>query len=215
MHEGLFFAGFIVVLSIALFFAGFPLSKKERWVILPLFGIIAVGFYALWGSFMPWHLYEAKRRDLEMVKAELARFKSPQELAIKLRARLREDKASARGWYLLGRLYAGQGNWEEARLAFATAFRLNPQDEPTQINYILSLWETNQRHFNAPIRSLLAAVLQNNPTQPDALALTGQDAFEQKDYKKAGDCWRTLLKGAPEDSEQAIFLRKAIARLPG
>ncbi len=138
--------------------------------------------------------------------------KNPAQLIERLKARLESEPESARGWYLLGRLYASQGQWTSARDAFQRSYELNPEDMSATINYAQSLWQLNQQHFNDQVRNLFKTVLKKNPDEPEALAMLAMDAFMNHDYPSAIDYWQHLLKLAPEQSEEARMIRKAIAK---
>lgn len=168
--------------------------------------------YWRWGAWPAWQNYVHQQANKQRIEAILATIKSPLELIDRLKARLNEDPKQARGWYLLGRLYASQGQWQKAAEAFSTAHQLSPDDESATVNYAQSLWELNHQHFEAQIQALLKALLQKNPKQPDALALLAIVAFKDHHYQQAIDYWQRLLHLAPEQSEEAEMIRKAIAR---
>ena len=56
------------------------------------------------------------------------------------------------------------------------------------------------------------SVLKSNPKQPDALAMLAMDAFLSKAYSQAIAYWERLLVLVPKDSEDALAIRKAIAK---
>ena len=113
---------------------------------------------------------------------------------------------------MLGRLYASQGTWEKAKAAFAMASELEPDSEKYRINYAQSLWQLNHQAFNDAIRAVFFSVLKSNPEQPDALAMLAMDAFLSKAYSQAIAYWERLLVLVPKDSEDALAIRKAIAK---
>ena len=214
MNEQWFMVGFIVFLIIALIVALYPLRKKKLTVIslLPLLIIIITCAYWHWGSFADWrnHLQNIARQ--QQVQALLQTIHGPQELIEKLQARLSDKPESARGWYLLGRLYASQQQWQHAQDAFAKAHQFLPNDEQITVNYAQSMWQLNKNKFDNTSRALFKTVLQKNENQPDALAMLAMDAFVSHDYQQAINYWQRLLKLTPTDSDDAKALRKAITK---
>jgi len=214
MNERWFMVGFIVFLIIALMVALYPLRKQKIAVIslLPLLIIIITFAYWHWGSFADWRNYLQDISRQQQVQALLQTIHGPQELIEKLQARLSDKPESARGWYLLGRLYASQQQWQHAHDAFAKAHQFLPNDEQITVNYAQSIWQLNKNKFDDTSRALFKTVLQKNENQPDALAMLAMDAFVSHDYPQAISYWQRLLKLAPPDSEDAKALRKAITK---
>ncbi len=210
-------ASFIALALLALLLALYPLRKTRLLMLTLLPVIIATLFigYWQWGAWPQWQEYNEHAVKQQQVQAILQTIKSPMELIVRLKARLKTEPGSARGWYLLGRLYASQGQWSQAQDAFYQAHQLQPEDEAATINYAQSVWQLNQQQFNQQIRDLFNQILQKNPQQPDALAMLAMDAFTHQNYQQAVDYWQQLLKQAPSQSEDAQLLRKAIAKAQG
>ena len=82
----------------------------------------------------------------------LKSIKNPQELINKLRVKLDDSPKSAKGWYLLGKLYSNQNDNKNAVSSFGKAYHLKPTEEQFAIYYAHSLWQINQQHFNDEIR---------------------------------------------------------------
>ncbi|KTD29406.1 MULTISPECIES: tetratricopeptide repeat protein [Legionella] len=214
MNEWWLLISFIVLGLLALPLALFPLRKSKGFMLVMLPMLIGASCLAYWrwGAWTTWQAYVHHEATQQQIQAVLQTIKSPVELIVRMKARLQADPNSERGWYLLGRLYASQGQWFEARDAFFKAFQLKPDDEAATINYAQSLWQLNQQQFNEQIRNIFKTLLQKNPDQPDALAMLAMDAFGSSNYQLAIDYWQHLLKLAPKHSEEAQLLRKAIAK---
>ena len=56
------------------------------------------------------------------------------------------------------------------------------------------------RSFSGKPMELVQRALKIDPTQWKALAMSGSEAFERKDYKAAADFWQRLQDTAPADS---------------
>lgn len=209
---------FLILSIVAVSIVVYPLRKSQGNImftlllalvllVLPLLG------YHYWGAGADWGNYQQQLAKQEQVQALLTSVKgSPQALIAKLKTRLAQQPESARGWYLLGRLYASQENWQQAHDAYAKAHQLAPTNEQTSINYAQSLWQLNHQQFNEEIRGLFQLVLQKNVNQPDALAMLAMDAFLGHAYQQAIDYWQRLLNIIPPQSEDALAIRKAIVK---
>lgn len=216
MNKWLLISYFSLLALLAVIIAIYPLKKKRHigvWLGFPflLIAVMALS-YQHWGAWLQWRNFTQEEAQKIKAKALLATMKSPNELAEKLKSRLTNRPESARGWYLLGRIYVGQNQWESARDAFEKSHQLNPDDEMTTINYAYSLWQLNQQHFTKEITTLFKGLLIKNPNQPDALAMLAMNAYEHKNYRQAEQYWRQLLVLAPSNSKESRALRKAIAQ---
>lgn len=176
-----------------------------------LFSLVATGYY-FWGGFPQWQHYLHQNESQKMAQQLLKSIKTPQELIAKLRAKLDETPKSAKGWYLLGRLYTSQNDNQQATEAFAKAHRFQPDNEQYTVNYAHGLWKMNNQQFNPQIIGIFKSLLQKNPDQADALAMLAMNAFMSHAYEDAIDYWQHLLKLAPEQSEESLAIRKAIAK---
>lgn len=209
---------FLILSIIAVSIVVYPLRKRQGNIMLmvllalALLGLPLLGYH-YWGSGADWDHYQQQLAKQEQVQALLKSVDgSPQALIAKLRARLAGQPKSARGWYLLGRLYASQEDWQQAHDAYAKAHALAPANEQTTISYAQSLWQLNHRQFDDTIRELFKSVLQKNANQPDALAMLAMDAFVGHAYQQAIDYWQHLLTIIPPQSEDALAIRKAIVK---
>jgi cytochrome c-type biogenesis protein CcmH len=213
MNEGLLI-GFLILLSIAFGFMLYPLRQSRKFCLLlvPAVILLVVMAYWHWGAWRELADYQQQQVQQQRLEALLKSMHGPQGIIKALRAKLAKTPNSARGWFLLGRLYVSQQQWSQACAAFKHAHRLQKDNDTITVHYAQSLWELNQQQFNPHVRFLLKTVLQHNSEQPDALAMLAMDAFQQKNYQLAIDYWQRLLKQVPPQSEQALAIRKAIAK---
>lgn len=192
----------------------YPLkTSKVTWLLVtPIILLLVISAYLLWGGFAQWQAHQYSLATKEQAKQMLRSIKTPDELIAKLKAKLNETPQSAKGWYLLGRLYSNQNDFAQATEAFATAHKLLPNNEQYTVNYIHGLWTMNNQQFNEPIIIQLKNLLRSNPNQPDALAMLAMHAFMSHDYEGAINYWQRLLKLASPQSEEALAIHKAIAK---
>ncbi|BCA95091.1 cytochrome C type biogenesis protein CcmH [Legionella antarctica] len=206
-----------VLVGISLVASGviiYPLRRnlKVSLLVMPIiFALISTGYF-FWGSFADWRKYLHHNKSRVLAQEMLKSVKNPQELIDKLAAKLDDAPESAKGWYLLGRLYTSQNDNQNASKAFAKAYYLKPGEEQFAVNYAHSLWEINSQQFSPKIIEIFDVLLKNNPKQPDALAMLAMNAFLSHAYEDAIVYWQRLLNLAPEQSEEALAIRKAIAK---
>lgn len=213
MNEWWLLACFLIILMLALGVALYPLRKTRlAWLLAPVLLVLISIAYWHWGAWPEWASYLQAREKQQRVQAMLKSMHDPSQLIDKLKATLQKQPNSARGWYLLGRLYVSQNEWQLANDAFAKAHELEPNDEKITVNYAQNLWQINHQTFDKTSRALLTDVLKRNANQPDALAMLAMDAYKRRAYQQAIDYWQRLLKLIPPHSEEAQAIRKAIAK---
>ena len=183
----------------------------STFLVVGIYIVVAVGYY-YWGGFVAWQHYIRQKNTHQLAEQMLKSIKNPQELINKLRVKLDDSPKSAKGWYLLGKLYSNQNDNKNAVSSFGKAYHLKPTEEQFAIYYAHSLWQINQQHFNDEIRGIFINLLKRNPNQPDALAMLAMDAFVRNSNEDAIGYWQRLLKIAPQQSEEADAIRKAIVK---
>ena len=197
----------VVLIVVAILVVVYPYQGKFKRMQFVIAFVLVLGVsmgYWQWGAWSSLSQYTRTQMALKS-------FKNPEDVIEKLKQHLKADPSSARGWFLLGRLYASEDQWPEASDAFGRAHLLEPDDEQTTVNTAQSLWQTNHQRFNASIRTMFQSILNHNPNQPDALSMLAVDAFQHHDLPKAKAYWVHLLSLVPPDSADAKAIRKAIA----
>ena len=102
---------------------------------------LTITAYLSWGNLSKWQEFQQKQESQKQAQAMLKQIKSPDELIRKLRAKLDDTPNSAKGWYLLGRLYNTQNNHALAVEAFTKAHQFEPNNEQYTVNYAHALWQ--------------------------------------------------------------------------
>lgn len=211
--------GLLTICGLLILVAGmiifFPFNRQHYQTQLVVFILLIAGSsfgYWQWGSQQKWVDF-LKQQDMQQrAQAVMASLSGPQELIDKLKNHLQYQPDSARGWYLLGRLYASQNQWNHAYQSFSKARKLDSEDEAITVNYAIGLWQTLHQKFTPDVRQLFQLILKKNPNQPDALSMLAMDAYQQHDYHQAIDYWSALLLLVPQDSSESKVIRKAILK---
>lgn len=206
-----------VIVFVSLFALGlafWPLHKqKYSLLIVPvLLGAACFGYW-YWGSWQTQAEFLWRNERQHAAETLLPGIKNPQVLIEKLQKHLAAHPRSARGWYLLGRLYASQQLWEKSYQAFGKAYELNSHDDLIAVNYAQSLLTRENPHDEEAARKILKATLEEHPQQADALLLLALNAQHRHATEEALTYWRRLLLLVPESSPEAASIRKAIQEL--
>jgi cytochrome c-type biogenesis protein CcmH len=214
MHEWIFLGVLAALGLLGLGAALVPLRESKR-LALMLAPVLALGVilaYGVWGSWPAWrafHVAQVKQKQAEELVHSLG---STAAIIERFQAHLKQTPNDAKAWFLLGRVYVAEADWEHANKAFATAHELAPNHEEFTLHYVQSVWELNHNAFDEASRNLLLNILKHNSEQPDALAMLAFDAYTRHKDELAVMYWERLLTLAPQGSEEASKLRQAIAK---
>ena len=203
-----------VMTVLALLFLVVPLCKM-KYTLLPvmvLFPMMACIFYLHWGASQKLIHYWALQRQAEKVKQDLAQYKDPQQVIAQLQAHLKDSPDSARGWYLLGRIYLTMQQYAKATLALEKAWHLNPNDRTIATTYAQALFFDHHRKLSSKAVALLQNVIKRFPNDIDAINLLAVNAYNVGDYQTAVNYWEKLLPLFPPASEDSQALLTMIAR---
>jgi cytochrome c-type biogenesis protein CcmH len=209
MHE----VKLLIILSIVSCFALVlilrPFIKNKKISIVIALGLLVsiTLVYLFFGGFIDLKSYNIALEKQKRAEEILLSIKSEDELINKLKAHLAKNPDSAKGFYLLGRIYISQNKFDLAKNSLAKAHKIAPNDLQITINYAKSLLETN----NIKGRTLLINILKQNPNQQDVLAILAIDAYNKKSFQEAIDLWQRLLLIIPENSSESNEIRHYIA----
>lgn len=204
----------VLMSAFALGLAFWPLHKqKYNLLIMPFLLAAACLGYWYWGSWQAQAEFLRRNERQHAAEALLPGIKNPQVLIEKLQQHLAANPRSARGWYLLGRLYASQQLWEKSYQAFGKAYELNSHDDLIAVNYAQSLLARENPDDEEAARKILKTTLAEHPQQADALLLLALNAQHRHATEEALTYWRRLLLLVPEPSPEAASIRKTIHEL--
>ncbi|OGV31631.1 MAG: hypothetical protein A3E88_04460 [Legionellales bacterium RIFCSPHIGHO2_12_FULL_35_11] len=203
----------LITFAVMIIWRALHTSKTLLLTILPIFILTMIGTYWYFGGWSLFIGYNKKQLHEQQTQALLAKFKNPLDLAQKLQQQLNDTPASARGWYLLGRLYMSQNDLHKAQRAFAQAMHLKPKNVIYTVSYLQSNWELNGQKFSTPMRAKLNDLLRHHSSRTnDVLALLALDCYTNRRYQQAINIWQKLLQKLPPNSATALGLHKAIAK---
>lgn len=204
------FAILVIFSLFAIFLISTPIKKHKlsSVIVISLSLLLVIILYVMCGGIKHIGKYYQDQANKKRIQQMLANINSPDELIDRLKATIDKNPSNAKGWYLLGRVYISQNKYNAAHKAFTRAYKLNHDDNLIVINYAESLL----RLGNNEGRRILENLLEKDPKQQDSLAILAAYAYNNKEYKKAIDYWQRLLEGIPSQSEEASYIRKAIAK---
>jgi cytochrome c-type biogenesis protein CcmH len=122
----------------------------------------------------------------------------------KLAERLKAQPNDAEGWGMLGRSYNVLGRPDDALVAYAKSYQLNPKDASLLADYADALAVKNNRSLAGEPLKLIRQALALEPNNVKALSLAGTEAFERKDYAGAVALWEKAVAAAPSDANELI-----------
>lgn len=105
-------------------------SLYTAFLLLLIVPTIALLLYAHWGDsnqIQQLVISQENKMQEENLRSQLG---SPMQIILRLQQHLQQNPQSAEGWYLLGRLYASQQQFNQANYAFARAYHLENKKPP-------------------------------------------------------------------------------------
>ena len=191
-------------------------SHRKKNIITAIFFVVAIPILAItlylqWGDSTGVAERLAMQKNTPEIHKELALYHNPQQLIKRLQEILLQRPTSARGWYLLGRLYVSQGEFPNAVAAFKKANQLQPQQPQIMLQYAESLYFANGQKLSPMAIELLKQVLIKMPNSLDTINLLAMDAYNKHDYPVAIHYWESLLNFLAPTSDDGKTILRAIA----
>lgn len=132
-------------------------------------------------------------------------------MAKRLADKLAADPNNGEGWALLGKTYSELRQYPEAAAAYAKADRLIASDAQMLADWADAQVMAKAGKWDDEARSLVKRAVAKDAKHLKALALSGSEAFDHKDYGAAIDFWKRLLAVAEVDSMDARLAEANIA----
>lgn len=127
-----------------------------------------------------------------------------------LAKRLEQSPNDVQGWTMLARSYLSLGKFDEASKAYAKLTELKSDDADLWADYAISVAMAQGQSLEGRPLELIEKALELDPKNLKALELSGNAAFEKKDYQRAIEYWERLMNEVPADSEVADSVSKKI-----
>ena len=221
----LFWSVFILMLIGALFAVMLPLWRARRLAInfryqsfvailflIVLLPASSVWFYDSWGHSDQLENYWGLQARAKLVKKELQKIKSPDEIIQKLTAHLQAHPESAKGWYLLGKLYFGLGRYQEADTALHKAVKLESTNNTYLTAYSEAFFFSHGKSLTPVLKNKLQLIAKKTPDNVSAVNLLAINAYNHKRFQHAVGYWEGLLPLFQPGSRDADQLLKMIGR---
>ncbi|MGN6527771.1 MAG: tetratricopeptide repeat protein [Burkholderiaceae bacterium] len=129
-----------------------------------------------------------------------------------LQARADAHPADADAWFQAARAQSEQGRAAEAAQDLRRALALRPNDANLMAD-LADLVASLQGRLDGEPMQLVGRALAVDPNQVKALALQGQYAMTQKDFRTMLDSWTHAIRVAPPGDPIAAFLRQRLQSL--
>ena len=141
----------------------------------------------------------AIQQQTQAVKAEIATAGSATQIIEQLKAKVDANPEDPRGWYLLGRLYFSNGEFQQAIASYQKANKLKPKTPEVMTSMAESEFFLNNRKLPENAMKMLQEVLKQNPNYISALNLLGVNAFTNKEYQLAINYWQKIIPLLPPE----------------
>jgi len=132
-----------------------------------------------------------------------------------LAQKLKSKPDDAEGWAMLGRSYVQLRRYGDARVAYARAAALSPNNAQLLADYADVFAMNNGRSMQGEPEKIIQQALKADPNNIKALALAGTAAFQRKEYRGAIEVWQKLLKLVPADSQIAQQVGASVSQAQG
>ncbi len=187
-------------------------NKKTLCALAILFPLAVILLYFHWGDSPRVAAYENQIQQTVLAKKDLKRMGPISAVAKRFQTYLNAHPKQAKGWYLLGKLYAHQDQLPSAVMALRKAYRLKPNNPAYAFEYLEMSYFFNHRKFTNETRGILHKLLQTQPRNPVLLNFLAMQKYQDKHYAKAIRIWESLLQYFPPSSKNGTALLKIIAK---
>jgi len=210
--------GLMIMLALAFIFKPLLQQKISKSSIVTLLVIaiilpaIAFPTYMHFGASKNLFHYWALKQEAVKVKKALAKIKNPQQIISMLKLHLQKHPDSAKGWYLLGRLYLGMHHYKQAYAAMAKAYRLQALNIEYAVAFAQADFFYHHQHLSDHSKQLLHAVIKRQPQNIAALNLIAVNAYMEHNYQRAIGYWEKMIPLLQSGSQDSQALLSMIAR---
>ena len=171
--------------------------------------ILSVGTY----GFLQWRTIN---RLVGIQTERSGQMPDPREMVARLEARLKENPDDVQGQMMAGRSYMVLERMDDAKSAYEKVLKLDPRNH--EAHYNLGVIMIEQRKFDDPkiFEAALKhfdSVLVDRPNEPGVNWYKGLALWYLKRYRETEEFWATAYKNLDPGSQDADFVKQALAKL--
>jgi cytochrome c-type biogenesis protein CcmH/NrfG len=204
--------GVLLLIALAIvIYACKPARLTTTLTVLICFAVTGISMNYYWGEHRALEQIAFDRAQAANVKQAMKQFSSPQQVIDKMRTHLEQDPSNPKGWYLLGKLYISQRQFNLAEQDFEKSYHLDPKSLATRIEYVQASYVINGEKLVGLADKILQQIIKEDPNQVDALNILAIDAYTHKKYQVATKFWQKILLSLPEGTKERQTIEKAIA----
>ena len=170
---------------------------------------LSVGTY----GFLQWRTIN---RLVDIQTERTGQMPDPREMVARLEARLKENPDDVQGQMMAGRSYMVLDRMDDAKKAYEKVLELDPRNH--EAHYNMGVIMIEQRKFDDP-KIFEAAlkhfdrVLVDRPNEPGVNWYKGLALWYLKRYRETEEFWATAYKNLDPSSQDADFVKQALAKL--
>jgi cytochrome c-type biogenesis protein CcmH len=135
---------------------------------------------------------------------------SMDEMLTMLQEKSQQEPDNPEVWFMLGRVQAAAGNYQQAAGAYEKLVELSDRHPVSLIVLADVLAMTQQGRVSGRPYQLVQEALEQDPQNVTALWLAGKAESEQRQYAAAIDYWQRALQGVSDQQETQNELRALI-----
>lgn len=171
--------------------------------------ILSVGTY----GFLQWRTIN---RLVGIQTERTGQMPDPREMVARLEARLKENPDDVQGQMMAGRSYMVLDRMDDAKKAYKKVLELDPRNH--EAHYNMGVIMIEQRKFDDP-KIFEAAlkhfdrVLVDRPNEPGVNWYKGLALWYLKRHRETEEFWATAYKNLDPGSQDADFVKQALAKL--
>lgn len=136
-----------------------------------------------------------------------------QQFALGLRTKLSTNGDDQVAWMLLGRVAMSLNDLSMATQAFEKSLKINPDNVNVMLAYSQALLVDGSEESINKAAKKLSKILQQNPTNMDAISLLALIAYERKDWLEAKTAFELLLSSMEKADPRYALIEQRIDEL--
>ena len=187
-------------------------DKKYALSIVFIFGILSTGLYVFVGN--PFYKDLPYKAREKLILGTAPENLSQDEIMVLLQNRAKEQPNDAVPHLLMGSILRGEGRPDEALRAFQAAIRRDPKNADALALMAMAMFDMNENKPDTQIENALAASLQIDAKNMNALFLKGNIEWSSGNHENAMDIWgKALLLYSAKDPRRFGLVSRIIEEI--